>query len=323
MHSDSEWLVPFAGIAAVQLTLWWIAWLVGMAGQPLITLYNIVALAGLALAMLPFSLRYLWFIRTGGERRPLARIAKDISPLRISAVVIAILLASITAGAFSALKAALPLAVPFYLDVPLATFERVIFRVDPWRIMHAHFAWATPLIDRFYLSWLPVMLVSFNLVLLSRPSGAKTRSLLAYVVMWPLVGTLGSYLLSSAGPIFEEPSLRSLLSREGATGTLLAYNHLWTAYTNRFETLGGGISAMPSMHIAMALWLAMTVRGYFPRWQWAAWAYLALIWFGSVHLGWHYVSDGVAGIAGALLVWRYAPLLAFMCHRRRPVLAPR
>ena len=27
---------------------------------------------------------------------------------------------------------------------------------------------------------------------------------------------------------------------------------------------------------------------------------------GSIHLGWHYASDGVVGIAGALLVWRLA-----------------
>jgi hypothetical protein len=36
------------------------------------------------------------------------------------------------------------------------------------------------------------------------------------------------------------------------------------------------------------------------------WTYLGLIWFGSVHLGWHYFTDGIVGIAGALLVWRLA-----------------
>lgn len=264
VHSDGEWLVPFAATAAIQVVLWWIAWRVGVAGRPLVALYNLVAIAGMALAIVPFSLRYMWVIRAEGEQRPFARVAKDVSPSRISAVVIATILGSITAGAFSALKAALPLAVPFYLDAPLAIFERIVFGADAWRITHAHFAWATPIIDRLYLSWLPVMLVSFNLVLLSRPSATKTRSLLVYVMMWPLVGTLGSYLLSSAGPIFEEPSLRLLLAREGASGTMLAYNHLWTAYTNRFEALGGGISAMPSMHIAMAFWLAMTVRSFSP-----------------------------------------------------------
>jgi len=156
------------------------------------------------------------------------------------------------------------------------------------------------------------MLIAFNLVLLSKPSQLKTRSLIAYVLMWPLVGTLGSYLMSSAGPIFLDAlygghsGLLAALQQEGAKGTLEAHAYLLEAYTSRADTLGGGISAMPSMHIAMACWLALTLRAAAPRWQWAGWVYLALIWFGSVHLGWHYFSDGLVGIGGALLVWRIA-----------------
>ena len=32
-------------------------------------------------------------------------------------------------------------------------------------------------------------------------------------------------------------------------------------------------------------------------------AYAALIFIGSIHLGWHYAVDGVIGIAGALAIW--------------------
>jgi hypothetical protein len=239
----------------------------------------------------------------------------DLDRSRIVAIVLAVLLGAITAGAFSTLKAAIPLAVPFYLDPGLASFERAIFGTDPWKISHELLGWATPFIDRFYLSWLPVMLIAFNLVLLSRPSALKTRSLVAYVLMWPLVGTLGGYLFSSAGPIFHDAlfgghsGLIAALQREGATGNLHAHDYLWNAYLNRHDVLGGGISAMPSMHIALACWLALTLRGYFPRFQWLGWAYLAMIWLSSVHLGWHYVSDGVVGVAGALLVWRMANAL--------------
>jgi hypothetical protein len=65
------------------------------------------------------------------------------------------------------------------------------------------------------------------------------------------------------------------------------------------------------MHIAIAFWLALAVRAAFPKVQWAGWAYFALIWIGSVHLGWHYAVDGLAGTLGAALVWRAAPYLAF------------
>lgn len=312
MPSDRDWLVPFAVVTAVQFGLWCAMWGLGYAGTPRIGLYNIVEIIGLGIALVPFVLFYVWRIHREGEEQPLARVRRDLDRSRIAAVIAAVVLGAISAGAFSALKAAVPMAVPFYLDPALAGFERALFGTDPWRISHSLLGWATPLIDRFYLSWLPVMLIAFNLMLLSRPSQQKTRSLIAYVLIWPAVGTLGSYLMSSAGPIFLDAlygghsGLLAALQSEGAKGTLEAYDYLWTAYTNRFDALGGGISAMPSMHIAMACWLALTLRSAAPRWQWAGWAYLALIWISSVHLGWHYFSDGVVGIAGALLVWRVA-----------------
>ena len=310
--SDRDWLVAMVAVAVVQLGCWFVLWKSGISGVPLISLYDEIAVIGLALASIPFFLGYLFRIYREGETSPGKRILRDLDSRRLVAVLVATLLAPITAGAFSSLKAAIPLVVPFYMDGPLSGFERALFGTDAWRLSHAALGWATPLIDRFYLSWLPVMLIAFNLVLLSRPSALKTRSLIAYLLMWPAVGTLGSYLLSSAGPIFHDAlfgghsGLLDALQREGATGTLFAYRHLWNAYAHRFETLGGGISAMPSMHIAMACWLAMTLRAAFPRFQWAGWTYLALIWIGSVHLGWHYASDGVVGIVGALLVWRAA-----------------
>jgi hypothetical protein len=308
-------------ITVVQLGCWFALRRAGLTGAPVITLYDEVALIGLGLALIPFFFRYIFLIYREGEKSPGKRILSDLDGSRIVAVVMATLLAPVAAGAFSSMKAAIPLVVPFYLDGPLTGFERTIFRTDAWRITHALLSRATPAIDTFYLSWLPVMLIAFNLVLLSRPSEYKTRSLIAYLLMWPLVGTLGSYLMSSAGPIFHDAlfgghsGLLDALQREGARGTLLAYDHLWRAYANRSETLGGGISAMPSMHIAMACWLALTIRAAFPRLQWLGWAYMALIWLGSVHLGWHYFSDGVVGIAGALLVWHLSGSVAWNGQR--------
>jgi hypothetical protein len=305
-----------AAVAAVQFGGWFLLWREGVARAPLIGLYDIVALTGLGVALIIFFLWHLLAIYRQGEVSPAKRILRDFDGRRALAVVIATILGPIAAGAFSAMKAAIPLVVPCYLDARLTSFERIILGTDAWRISHAILGWATPLIDTFYLSWLPVMLLAFNLVLLSRPSPTKTRSMIAYLLMWPLVGTIGGYLMSSAGPIFHDAllgghsGLLDALQREGAKGTLLAYDHLWTAYANRFATLGGGISAMPSMHIGMACWLGLTLRSYFPKVQWAGWGYMAMIWLSSVHLGWHYAFDGVGGIAGALLIWRLATLLS-------------
>jgi len=299
-----------AALAAIQLAMWCVLWRKSLSGAPLIGLYDIVAFAGIFGALIPFFLSYLWHIHREGEKQPLHRIRQDFDSDRAASVVLALLLGGITGGAFSALKTAIPLVVPFYLDPGLSAFERSIFGTDPWRITHDLLGWATPLIDRFYLSWLPVMLIAFNLVLLSKPSAFKTRSLLTYILIWPIVGVVGAYALSSAGPIFHDAifggnsGLLTDLRREGAPGTLFAYNHLWSSYANRYETLAGGISAMPSMHISMACWLALSVSARFPRWRSAGWLYFGLIWLSSVHLGWHYFSDGLVGAVITLLVWQ-------------------
>jgi hypothetical protein len=323
-HSDREWLVPMAVVAACQFALWSILWTAGFAKQPLFQAYSAITMAGLVLGCIPFVLWYVHKIYREGEAHPISRMKRDVRPSRVLAVAGALVLAPITASSFGAAKSALHFAVPFYLDVPLANFERALFGQDPWRISHSLLGWATPAIDRIYLAWLVVMLIGFNLVLLSKPSALKTRSLIAYLVMWPTVGTIGSYLSSSAGPIFYHAifggsafsDLIPALQHAKATGALSIYDHLWRSYATRDPAVGGGISAMPSMHVALACWLALTIRAGFPRFQWAGWAYLALIWIGSVHLGWHYVVDGFAGIVGAALVWAVAPHMAF---RRLPV----
>ncbi|HEX4801455.1 MAG TPA: hypothetical protein VFU91_09805, partial [Sphingomicrobium sp.] len=151
-HSDIEWLLPMGVIAAAQFGAWWVMWSLGLARRPLVGLYDLVALAGLVMGFVPFCLTYVLRIYREGEQRPLERIRRDIELPRVGAVVAALFLGPITAGAFSAMKGAIPVAVPFYLDPALTRLDRAVFGTDPWRLTHAAFGWATPLIDRFYLS---------------------------------------------------------------------------------------------------------------------------------------------------------------------------
>ncbi len=292
-------------------------WTAGRAAPPLFASYNLIAVFGVSVVGVPLFLRYLFRIQREGEARPVARIAgdlKDNAP-RFIAAAAAVQVVALASSSFSAFKVALPHNVPFYLDPFFTDLERSLFGTDPWRLSHAAFGWATPAIDRFYLLWLPTLIVAFYAVILARPSALKTRALVSYVLMWPLLGILGAYLLSSAGPIFEDrlfggdSGLISALESGGANGTLYAYEKLWTAFSDNSPLIGGGISAMPSMHIALATWIALVVRSASPRFAWLGWAHVGMIWLGSVHLGWHYVLDGLAGIAGAVAIWTFVSRL--------------
>lgn len=300
-----------AAIATLQLLLWWAMWSAGLASPPLFASYNWIAFFGLSFVGVPLFLGHLYRLHRSGEARPLARLAIDLrdNAQRFLAVLVAVQIVALSSSSFSALKAAMPSVVPFHLDPALADLERWMFGTDPWRASHALFGWATPLIDRIYLLWLPTLIIAFYAVLLSRPSALKTRALVSYALAWPLLGTIGAYLLSSAGPIFQkrmfgsDSGLIAALEAGGANGSLFAYEKLWAAHSDGAPLIGGGISAMPSMHIALAAWIALVVRTAHPRLAWVAWAYVAVIWFGSVHLGWHYVLDGAAGIAGIAAIW--------------------
>ncbi len=62
---------------------------------------------------------------------------------------------------------------------------------------------------------------------------------------------------------------------------------------------------MPSIHVAIALWIAFVVRSYLPRLKVVAFAWFALILVGSVLLGWHYAVDGVVACVISLLAWMF------------------
>jgi hypothetical protein len=76
--------------------------------------------------------------------------------------------------------------------------------------------------------------------------------------------------------------------------------------------IGGGISAMPSVHNALAALFALAAFQLSRTAGWLVAIYAAAIWIGSIHLGWHYALDGVLGVAMTLGIWIVCGRIAAM-----------
>jgi membrane-associated phospholipid phosphatase len=126
--------------------------------------------------------------------------------------------------------------------------------------------------------------------------------------------------MPSAGPIFYE---RIGLGERFAALPIQPWvqvtaDYLWGNYQSRGAQVGVGISAFPSLHVAGAAWIALTVSLYARRLSIVAWSYFAIILVGSVSLGWHYAVDGIAGVILALGAWK---LTAWPAEKRKlPIL---
>jgi hypothetical protein len=120
-------------------------------------------------------------------------------------------------------------------------------------------------------------------------------------LMW-MTGTVLSYAMSSGGPIFYEalgfgPRFHNLLGQPHIGGIPKTAAYLWSNYQDHAARPGAGISAFPSMHVALAVWIALAAR------HWSGWIFSALVFYGSFLLGWHYFLDAPAGVLVTLFAY--------------------
>jgi hypothetical protein len=196
----------------------------------------------------------------------------------------------------SFLKSMISAVVPFWADAALTATDRAIF-VDPGRI-GAALGPALPALGLFYGLWHAVHLGGILWVLHWR-CGNKSLHIVSFMLTWS-IGIALAYIFSSAGPIFTgqyDLSIAPASVRKAAE--FLLANHKADG-----ALLGGGISAFPSLHVAIAAWFALVLRERGKAWL--GMAYALGIFACSIILGWHYVADGVAGVGVAMLAQRLA-----------------
>ena len=214
-------------------------------------------------------------------------------------------------------KRSMPTIRPFAMDEPLARLDRLLhLGTDPWQILQPWLGTPTRtlFLDTVYYTWLPVTFAAMGWLVWSRDDSVRERTLLGIVFVWIGLGNIAATFLSSAGPCFyghlvpgPDPFAPLLQYLEAASTQVPLFapklqETLWGLHATGTTQLYTGISAMPSVHVAMPALYAMA------GWERNRWlgamfgVYAILILLATVQLGWHYAVDGYVSV---LAVWAY------------------
>ncbi len=207
-------------------------------------------------------------------------------------------------------KSMMPHVAGFWADPYLAGLDHRLFGQDPWPLFRSDLlraAYANAYIGWFFITFGAMGLLAFS----KRDHSLLFNSFLAAQI---LGGTIGQYLLPSVGPIFYErfgygPRFAELVATNDPTFGLVA-DYLWKFHQAGGASLGTGISAMPSMHVTMAVWTVLAARALWKPLMIPAIIYALVIYCASIASGWHYATDGLVGLAVALGAYRLCAALA-------------
>lgn len=291
-------------------------------GALVITVFrdNPVVLIAEIAARLPASLSL--FYTVGGWSLPIVGVTMLFVPRedlvrRLSHAVLAIFLTTMFFLVFTMLKTTMPNIIPFWADPLMAGIDRAIhFGHDPWALTHMLQPWINAeWAGRIYFSaWAgPAMFLPVLLILIDGNTARVNRFIWLYAFAWIVLGNLLALAFLSVGPVYYDrllggdafAGLTGALAGSGVTeGPMgVVQERLWSLYTTGAQDAGSGISAFPSVHIAMISVIALYVA---ERWRWLApvSGLLVLTYlFLSVYLGWHYAIDGYVSLAAVSGAW--------------------
>lgn len=267
----------------------------------------------------------LWEIpqsMTADPARPWARLISRIPELtgpRMAAGLMLVLALILMHGSFTAAKNLLSDIGPFRWDAALAQADAWLHGgKDPWRWLQPFFGHhlVTRFVQYMYTAgWVTGLCAVTALVAVSRRlQPYRLRFFLTYLFCWIVLGNVVAGLFMSAGPVyFGEATgdtarfadqLRYLSFSDGMPQSSVDLQQmLWILHERGRAELGTGISAFPSLHVAMSTLFTLIAWKINRRAGLAASAFLVVTMAGSVHLAWHYALDGYVSAALTLAVW--------------------
>lgn len=316
-------------LIAIILVYWlcglFVAGLAGIPPEATVTTYLVtyMRIAAMMIALLIVWRGALIMIHDR-PARPLTQLLREmrtslITPGRVAHALPIVIGMPIFGATFTVIKKSIPIVTPFTWDATFEEWDRWVHGgVAPWELIQPILGYPgiTYGINWCYNIWFYVQGVIWAYLAFSqRDHLLRLQYFLTLLLGWILLGNVAAMLFSSAGPCFfgditglPDPFLPLMRYLNDADQVhpiwaLDAQQALWRAYTMNGVSIGVGISAMPSMHVAIATLFAL-VCWRIQRWLGIALTiYAIMIMIGSVHLGWHYAIDGYFGALGMIAIW--------------------
>lgn len=269
-----------------------------------------------AVAISILSALFVEIIRMAPQRldRPMAR-AWAIVRLRLALLTLPALIFPIFVASYTWAKSCIPHLAGYPMERIWADVDHAIFGEDAWvlahRLMPAGLAKAWTFFYAMMWGYAFVFVGCLVAIFASRRHVATYFT--AMMLSW-LVGGIGlAYAMSAAGPVFAHladpamadrfaPLRLELASLLGSHDVVLTtQKYLAMSMGEHVAAKGGGVSAMPSMHIATVTIFVLAARG--TRWFWPAVLFAMMTLFGSIYLGYHYFIDAPVAALIATLCW--------------------
>lgn len=229
---------------------------------------------------------------------------------------------------YAIFKYNIPVFVPFSWDQTFELWGRSLhsgFHLWQWLEPFLSNVTATSVLSLNYILWGAFLWGTMVILGFSgRNDELRTRFFLTFMLTWSFGGSLLATIFSSAGPCFWQQLhlpgnpyagvMKNLYqaNAELPLGVVQVQNALWEGYSH--HTSIAGISAMPSMHNATALLLALTALHFGGIVAILMWTHCILVFIGSVWLGWHYAVDGYVAFAITGFFWWWSKSIAAWWH---------
>ncbi|MEO7271576.1 MAG: phosphatase PAP2 family protein [Vicinamibacterales bacterium] len=259
----------------------------------------------------------IWLIAHVAGRRRGTRPRLSADQL-IGAVLLAMLAVPVQTT-FQSLKQSLGVVRGFPWDERLAAIDSAIHGGPAWHLFGFILDHPAILktIDVLYVGWFLALLATVVWLCWTRSRLLRQQGLLALLFLWIGAGTLAAWGFASAGPCYRaavDPDAAALLARlDASQSAMIARQNqlgVWDGFVAERWLTFGGVSAMPSLHVGLAVLVALIVTRRNRYIGAALWAYAAIVQVGSVVLAWHYGIDGYAGALCAWGAWALAGVIA-------------